>query len=116
MFFIGWGYPSRPYVGVSTRWWWCRAGVCVGVRMGVCGRRVPMRGVCGRAVVAWLALSVWPWCGRVLCVVGVGLSWLLCGRARVWAKNDSSVVWFVNLGVSWLNFRELSVVDSGFVF
>ena len=32
----------------------------VGVRMGVCGRRVPMRGVCGRAVVAWLALSVWP--------------------------------------------------------
>ena len=52
--------------------------------MGVCGRRVPMRGV--------------------------------CGRARVWAKNDSSVVWFVNLGVSWLNFRELSVVDSGFVF
>ena len=52
----------------------------------------------------------------MLCVVGVGLSWLLCGRARVWAKNDSSVVWFVNLGVSWLNFQELSVVDSGFVF
>lgn len=55
-------------------------------------------------------------CLCVVCVVGVGLSWLLCGRARVWAKNDSSVVWFVNLGVSWLNFRELSVVDSGFVF
>ena len=43
-------------------------------------------------------------------------AWCVCGRARVWAKNDSSVVWFVNLGVSWLNFRELSVVDSGFVF
>ena len=38
----------------------------------------------------------------------------LC-HACVWAENDSRVVWFVKLGVSWLRFAMLSVVGSGFV-
>lgn len=68
------------------------------------------------------AAVAWPWAtscgggahGRVLCVV-VWLSWLLCGHACVWAEHDSRVVWFVNLGVSWLRFVMLSVVGSSFV-
>lgn len=57
-----------------------------------------------------VSLSVYPsvWVRHVVVCLYV--------MAVVWAENDSCVVWFVKLGVSWLMFALLSVVDSGFVF
>ncbi len=93
-----------------------RVCACVWVRMGgaclcvVCGRVWPCVVPCGRGVAVAVGYVVlwwrsWP-CAVVLAVVG---------SACVWAGNDSRVVWFVNLGVSWLRFVMLSVVGSGFV-